>query len=583
MFHRLQSSLPKDPVFPKDLKELGYFIDKKDEIKSIENPKAYYKFFKTKNDRTNCMQQEAFNECVRKIVLERLERLTMERLLLPFDAQVTDPSVLTLVSRNIVQQKRVIILFYEHTQDLGIFAYRIIGGKGGINQGSAVDFVNHILYHKVPQLTQPASIILANMGQLRWSRKYKKAMTQVSWLALPRSSAVEQPFRMDEIHNTIPGNRNGAEHVNYIFNEVVEQYCPKDATIQVIGVSDGATKFFEFLDDFRNFQKWASRISAFAAVAPINDAGDIRTENFKSWLANRGRAYVMSHQNSGLCLAGPEGGKRSPSHGCPTFSLGEAYYTELLFPKGYKVILDWLDQVSHIPGYVNPTIERSETCSAESDCEDGSVERGWDIDFENQWLSPTEVEKLGTAKDNEKPGEVDTKIEALTLTEKETAEKIKEKYTTLDPKDTKTTAVVDKSLEIEQESIDRLKRVAKTTGNITLLADDLAIDSDIKSKLRAVDVHRTAATKAKDDSGVNTSNSFEMFKESAMEIWKEMQQNRTEINASGDNAVDAEAIVAAAASLVKLSFGEPGAEMSFGGTETTNGKQQPALDEEKST
>lgn len=79
MFRRLTFGLPKDPVFPHDLKGLGqdpppsdsqflctdnpprYFVNEEDEIRSIENPKAYFKFFITRNDRHNCVQREAMN------------------------------------------------------------------------------------------------------------------------------------------------------------------------------------------------------------------------------------------------------------------------------------------------------------------------------------------------------------------------------------------------------------------------------------------------------------------------------------------------------------------------------------------
>lgn len=39
----------------------SYYVNNKDEIRSIENPKAYFKFFLTKNDRHNCVQRESMN------------------------------------------------------------------------------------------------------------------------------------------------------------------------------------------------------------------------------------------------------------------------------------------------------------------------------------------------------------------------------------------------------------------------------------------------------------------------------------------------------------------------------------------
>ena len=79
MFRRKWSGLPKDPNFPSDLAELGYsplpksswllcslqasryFINNVDEIRSIDDPKSYFKFFITKNERWNERQRFAMN------------------------------------------------------------------------------------------------------------------------------------------------------------------------------------------------------------------------------------------------------------------------------------------------------------------------------------------------------------------------------------------------------------------------------------------------------------------------------------------------------------------------------------------
>ena len=43
------------------LTSFRYFINNKDEIRNIDNPKAYFKFFLTKNDRYNILQRESMN------------------------------------------------------------------------------------------------------------------------------------------------------------------------------------------------------------------------------------------------------------------------------------------------------------------------------------------------------------------------------------------------------------------------------------------------------------------------------------------------------------------------------------------
>ncbi|PQE21984.1 arb2 domain-containing protein [Rutstroemia sp. NJR-2017a BBW] len=155
------------------------------------------------------------------------------------------------------------------------------------------------------------------MGQLRWWRKGQKAVTQMTWFALPQASAVDKPYRFDKIKNTIEGNRNTDEHVDYIFNHVISELGHPEAKVDVIGVSEGAMGVSRFFEQPANWEKWESRVQAFAAVATWFQSTDCKNPKFLEWMLARSRAYTLSDEPAGTFLMGPEGNKRSFGHGSP--------------------------------------------------------------------------------------------------------------------------------------------------------------------------------------------------------------------------------------------------------------------------
>lgn len=200
--------------------------------------------------------------------MERLEDLGLEKVRLPIGAGPNDRHIPILVSKNIKTATRVVVVFHDTFNDLGVFAYRIIGGPRGVNAGSAVDLVKHIQSQASgPDDPNPPGIILGNPGQLYWHRKTKRAMTSFSWSALPMKSAVDQPFRFDEIKNRVPGHKDSAAHVASVLCDVDELANPK-ATIDIIGVTSTANNIVEFLDKPENFAKFGPRIGGIALLQP---------------------------------------------------------------------------------------------------------------------------------------------------------------------------------------------------------------------------------------------------------------------------------------------------------------------------
>ncbi|KAH6677746.1 Arb2 domain-containing protein [Halenospora varia] len=405
MFRRLPSGLPPDPTYPKDLKGLGYFINDKDEIRNIENPKAYFKFFLTKNDRYNCIQRESMNEVIRNLVETRMSKYGLQKILLPFGAKATEPHVPIFISSKIEYATRVIVLFYEHTQDIGILAHRVIGGTGGINSGSVINIIKSIQASPDPNGKIPG-IILANMGQLRWWRKGKKAVTQTSWFSLPAKSAVSPPYRFDPIKNTIPGNRNSSEHVSYIFNSVINQLVNPSASIQVIGVSEGAYQVSAFLDSFDYFETWSKRITAVASVSSYFLSNDIKNDEFAEWFEKKARSYIVSDEPKGTFIAGPEGKKSVSGYGAPCFSLGEQYYSEMMLVRGYDTVLEWFKEVGNDREYENPVFERYDVGGEDEEDDIVKLWGGKGVPLEDQ-MEPKAIEGMN---DEVKRMEVDDEV-----------------------------------------------------------------------------------------------------------------------------------------------------------------------------
>ncbi|KAI9882206.1 MAG: hypothetical protein M1823_006046 [Watsoniomyces obsoletus] len=250
MYRRLSNSLPPDPEFPADLEKLGYFLNSDDEIRSIEDPTQFFEYFINRNERYNEKNREAMN------ILERLHALGIETLRLPLGTPSNKPHIPILVSRNISTRKRIILVIPEALQDLGIWAYRIIGsaGKDAMNRGSAVNFVKYVknlgLHHAGNGVNEgdggndenTPGIIIANTGQLVWYRGGKRAVSFTTWDSLPRKSAVHGSMRIDDVRNRVPKNSSVKEHVKYIFEEILDngEMVKKDIEVYVIGLSDGA-------------------------------------------------------------------------------------------------------------------------------------------------------------------------------------------------------------------------------------------------------------------------------------------------------------------------------------------------------
>ncbi|KAL9031667.1 MAG: hypothetical protein Q9196_000338 [Gyalolechia fulgens] len=268
MFRLKESGLPSDFHFPANFEELGYFINDKDQIRSIRHPEQEFNYFISKNARINVVQP-----CIRRNIQSRLLSSSLNLTPIPLGTPPTQPHIPIYTSSNISTCSRLIVYVGESLQDLGVFAYRTIG-RESIASGSVIDFVRTI--QKCPD---NPGILIANPGQLLWYRGGQRAVTQTTWEALPRKTAVSPPMEIDEVKNRVSGNSDVKEHVAHVFDEVIPQVAKADVKIDVIGMGDGAPEVVQFVQG--NWKKWQKNVQAIAtgtAFLPrIEDTGEDRS------------------------------------------------------------------------------------------------------------------------------------------------------------------------------------------------------------------------------------------------------------------------------------------------------------------
>ncbi|KAI0111078.1 Arb2 domain-containing protein [Nemania sp. FL0031] len=369
MFKRKWSSLPAETEFPADLKGLGYFINKDDEVRSMENEDNYFKFFINRNLRICYRQRFAMNQAIQDEIHRRLaDDHGLSKVFLPLltgDGAPPAASVPIFVSAKIEGKSRVVMIFGETHQDLGVLAHRVLGGKGGIEKGSLVSVVRALLQqHCSPTDDAPPGIILANMGELIWWPEGGRTLSKSAFDATPMRSAAHVGNHINPKVNYVSGHETPAAHVKYIFECVVPRFVGDTAGLDIIGLGDGADVVESYLNSTVVWDRVGNRINCFASVGGQFPAWEVKCAGLLEFLRHRARAYVPSNATPGLVLSGPSGNTMTTiftSLGCPVFSAGEDKHVETLLITSYPTVLDWLQEVADgsAPGrpYENPIFQ----------------------------------------------------------------------------------------------------------------------------------------------------------------------------------------------------------------------------------
>ncbi|KAI9856228.1 MAG: hypothetical protein M1824_005537 [Vezdaea acicularis] len=346
MFRRCE--YPADPVYPHDLKSLGYFIDANDQIKSISAPDEGVIYYLNRNERYNDVFREAMNSCVRKIAIERLHELGLETVRLPLGTNATHPHVPILASKNLLSKDRVVILIDDNKADLAVLSYGVAGQNGcTINFGTCVDLV------KAASTREPHNapgMVIANLSQLLWWRGGAKAVSHRTWHNLPKESVVHPSMAVDMKKNRIERNDSEEAHVQCLFEDVVGMMVNKNAKIDIIGVSDGASIVVKYLN--AHWAQYKSRVDAICVCDPTYQISDLTTRSFAHFMQHRSRSYIVVPSLPPATLISVDNMQYAgPPTGSPTYSC-QVPSERLILSSAYPVILQFFEDVRD--GYGNP-------------------------------------------------------------------------------------------------------------------------------------------------------------------------------------------------------------------------------------
>lgn len=189
------------------------------------------------------------------------------------------------VSDSIEKKSRVVIIFGETHQDLGVLAHRVLGGKGGIDKGSLVSVVKALLRQQCSPVDPSApGIILANMGELIWWPEGERTLNRFAFDATPMRSAAHLGNYIDARVNHVPGHESPAAHVKRIFEDVVPELVNETAGIDVIGLGDGADVVESYFNCDVTWECVGHLINCFASVGGQFPAWEVNCDGLREFL-----------------------------------------------------------------------------------------------------------------------------------------------------------------------------------------------------------------------------------------------------------------------------------------------------------
>lgn len=203
------------------------------------------------------------------------------------------PYVPIFVSADLAEKSRVVVIFGETHQDLGVLAHRVLGGKGGIEKGSLIEAVKALLQQRCSPANPTApGIILANMGELIWWPEGKRTLSKFAFDWSPMRSAAHNGNYFDPKVNCVPGNENFGAHIKYIFEKVVPDFVDPAAGLDIISLGDGADAVETYLNCDATWDRVGSRINCFASVGGHFPEWDLKCDGLREFLKDVSFRYL---------------------------------------------------------------------------------------------------------------------------------------------------------------------------------------------------------------------------------------------------------------------------------------------------
>lgn len=208
---------------------------------------------------------------------------------------------------------RVVVLFGEATQALGVLAHRVIGGQGGVDKGSVVSLVKALLSRGShggrdraekengdggegsSTTTMGAGagtgvgVVLANTGERWWWPQGQRPLCHRDSMGVKMKSAVHKVGSFDPAVNLIPGSENVEAHVKSVFESVLgnanndgKGSVIPSARIQIIAVGEAAAAVETYLDE--NWGRWKGQVDCLAMLGDGKPCYELKDEGFKQFL-----------------------------------------------------------------------------------------------------------------------------------------------------------------------------------------------------------------------------------------------------------------------------------------------------------